>query len=448
MQEIPVAPEPEKPPLKKARPSTRLNMSVTISPDVAIQPPADAVTKEGLTVPPLGLSGALATVWVQNPQVRQAELALKATEFDIKGARAAYYPYLQIQASQGDGSQNSSTTLYAVLPLWNGGLTAAQVASAKAGQMVALADLNRIRLELGQRLLEAYFNVAQAQEQEQQWSTYVASLKKLLGSIERRASQGVAPEADVQTAVTRLKQAEAGYESVQALKLGGQAQLMSLLNAQTETVSWPSETDRLSVEELEKIGRDPIDVHPQRAATLGEIKRQEASAKASRAALSPELSLQHREQIQGVEFDPTNSATLLVAQFQTTNGLRGLLGYQAEKARVDAVRAQLVAVDREISATIEIDRAQLKASRSQLVVQQAAAESATALVDSFARQFEVGRKSWLEVLNAQREANDTLLQAISVRRNFWYYNAKLSLDSMYWDKLSPTVPSAPKEKNK
>ena len=71
----------------------------------------------------------------------------------------------------------------------------------------------------------------------------------------------------------------------------------------------------------------------------------------------------------------------------------------------------------------------------------AAAESAQALVDSFRRQFEVGRKSWLEVLNAQREANDAVLQAITVRRNLWVANARLALQGLYWRRLSDRAPA-------
>ncbi|MGQ0530417.1 MAG: TolC family protein [Panacagrimonas sp.] len=388
----------------------------------------------------IDLSSALAKVWTENPQVRQAELALRATEYDVKGARLGYFPYFQVQASQGESGNRSAATLFLIQPLWNGGLTKAQIDGAKAGQLQALANLNNVRLQLGQRLLEAYFNFAQAADQEKQWNSYINSLKILLGSIERRAAQGVAPDADVQTALTRLKQAEAGIETARAGKLASRAQLANLLNEEPETVNWPGEQARLSEDEILILGREPPDVHPQRAAALAQIKQQEATSRAAKAALSPEVSLQHREQVQGVEFDPTNSATVLVMGFQSNNGLRGLRSYQADLERVEAAKAQLRAVDREISATIEIDRAQLKAARVQIEAQTAAAESSQALVDSFIRQYEVGRKSWLEVLNAQREANDTLLQVSALKRNFWFFNAKLSLDTMHWDKLSPIVP--------
>ena len=51
----------------------------------------------------------------------------------------------------------------------------------------------------------------------------------------------------------------------------------------------------------------------------------------------------------------------------------------------------------------------------QLEYQQLAFQAARDLVDSFKRQFETGRKTWIEVLNAQREAQDTRLQLVQQR---------------------------------
>src|SRR3546814_15471408 len=40
---------------------------------------------------------------------------------------AGYFPYLQVQSSLAENSQDSISTLYIVLPLWSGGSTNAQV---------------------------------------------------------------------------------------------------------------------------------------------------------------------------------------------------------------------------------------------------------------------------------------------------------------------------------
>lgn len=384
------------------------------------------------------LQNIMAKVWRDNPEVVQAERAVEASGYDITTARVGYLPYAQVQTSQARKTSDSSATVYVVLPLWNGGLTNAQISIAKAKQRAALAELARTRWDVGQRTLEAYFNVAQAQDQLIQWSNYAGALKKLQDTIQRRAAQGVAPQADVETAVSRVRQADASREATRANLLTNRAQLMSLLNTMPGSLAWPEDSFLLSDEEIGK-AKDNVEKHPSYLAARAEIDVQKGTARSALASLSPTFSLQYHKQLEGVQFDPTNNATLLVAQLQTGNGLQGVLGYRAEKQRVIALEAKLDAVDRQVAATIDVDRTQLMALRRQLHVQFEAAQAANKLIDSFIRQFEAGRKTWLDVLNAQREANDLMIQSVLLRRNYWYANAKLALDSMNWNRLGVEI---------
>lgn len=386
------------------------------------------------------IQSVLARIWKENPQVRQAEQALAATGFDISAARAGYYPYLQLQSSVAQRSQDGVSTLYLVQPLWQGGRTGAQVNVAKAQQRAALAELGRTRLELGQRTIDAYFAVTQAQDEEVQWRNYEGALKRLLDTITRRANQGLAPQADVETAVSRLRQAQAQTQANRARLLTNRAVLASLLNATPRSLSWPDDSFILDDAEQQSAATNR-DEHPDVLAARAELEVQKGTAKIARASLTPELSLQHRQQIDGTEFDPSNDATLLVFSYQSSTGVQGFLGYRAEEERIAAAEARLLAAQQQVEATLQIDRAQLTAVTAQLQSQFDAAQSSALLVLSFARQFEAGRKSWLELLNAQREANDLAIQSINLRRQFWTANAKLALDAMYWKHLGAELVS-------
>lgn len=384
------------------------------------------------------LPAIMAKVWRDNPQVVQAEQSLEATGYDITAAKSGYLPYVQVQTALAQHSAESVSTLYVVLPLWSGGSTGAQVDIAKARQKEALAALAQKRLELGQQTLEAYFNVVQAQDQAIQWHNYVGALKSSLETIDRRASQGAAPRADVDTALSRLRQAQAGMEANRGVLLTNRAQLASLLNASPGSLAWPEEQAMLSDQEL-AADKDRVQLHPAHLAAEAKVDEQKGQARGAKASLWPELSLQHRRQLNGTEFDPSNNATLFVLSFQSNNGIQGLFGYRAEQQRIAAVQAQLRAADQQVTSTLAIDKAQLSATTAQLEVQYEAAKSSSALVESFIRQFEAGRKSWLEVLNAQREANDAMIQSITVRRNYWYASQKLALDGMFWDRFGVEI---------
>lgn len=383
------------------------------------------------------LSQVLEKVWRDNPEVRKAELAVEATGYDIRSARSGYFPYAQVQSAIGkQGEDNSVSTLYFVQPLWSGGSTVAEVDQAKARQRAAIAQLDQTRLDVGTRTLDSFLAVLQAQQQVIQWTNYVVSLKKLMERVQRRANEGVSPQSDVQTALARLRQAQAGAEANRAQLIGARAVLASLMNVTPGALEWPGDGYQLTDEQIE-MADSRATQHPAHIGAVAQVDIQKAESKAAKSALWPSLSLQYRRQLEGLEFDPSNNGVVLSVQFQTSNGVRGLFGYQASEQRVRSAESSLDAIKEQIIATLKIDQAQVQATGIQLVVQQQASDAANSLVEGYLRQFDVGRRSWLDVLNVQREAHEYMLQSIALKRSYWYANGKLALDAMYWDRLVP-----------
>jgi outer membrane protein TolC len=408
-------------------------------------PPAAAATAatpapEATVTPgtPDTLAALLNKVWRENPTVLKAESEVRATGFDITAARTGYFPYAQVSSALGQSSDESISTLRVVQPLWGGGKTWAQVDTAKAKSRAAIAELARARLQLGQQTAEAFLNIAMGQEQAAQWKRYIDALQRLVSVIKRRSEVGAAPSADVQAALSRWQQALAGQAASRAQLETNRAQLAALIDALPPPVQWPTEEYMVSDQEVADATKR-AELHPDRLLAQAQVEIQEGTARNAKANLWPDFSVQYRQQLQGSRFDPSSNATLLVAEYSSTSGLAGYFGYRAQSQRVDETHRQLDATKRQVEATLASDKAQLAAVSSQLAAQLAASDAASTLVDSFLRQFEAGRKSWLDVLNAQREASDNQVQAITVKRTYWLANVKLALDAMYWHRLGAVV---------
>lgn len=384
----------------------------------------------------------LGEVWRTNPRVSQALANVEAAGYDIAAARTGYYPFLSVNASQGTNN-TGSTSASLVQPLWRGGRTNAEMDQAGAERDVALSDLNQARLELGLQTSEAYFNVALAQEQIRRWRQYIGGLKYLEGVIRNRVDKGVSPPVDVQTVVARIRQAEAGVENTAASLESNRSRLISLLNHPVGEVAWPGEASRLGPGEVESLlVNGVVPLHPERQKALSQIQVAEARARVSKSQLWPQLSVQHSRVLDRAVNDTVtpDSSTQLVLQFSTESGLRGVRGAQAEAQRVESARRALAVAQRDIANRIRTARAERDASVAAFKAQAAAAMSSVELVQSFLRQFKVGRKAWLEVLNAQREAHDALLQVAVVKRNYWVANMRLALEGMHWKKISADAP--------
>jgi outer membrane protein, adhesin transport system len=392
----------------------------------------------------VGLRAAIAYAWMHNPTVNEALLDLEATGYDIEVARSGYYPYLQIQSAVAEEAENSSTTLAAVVPIWSGGATRAAMSRARAREAQAFAALDQTRIEIARRVAEAYLAVVMADEIAVLWANQIGSLASLTDSIRRRAAGGTVPQSDIQLAITRLKQAQAAAESNRAQGVSARAVLLSLLGTLPTEFLWPDDTYLLTESEIGSNDQSPDDRHPSVQRALAALAEQEALVRESRARLWPEISLQHRRQLEGLTFDPTNDdSTLVVAQFQTGNGLRGYFGARAENQRVQGARARVETARMELKATQDTARAQLVASAKQIQAQGDAAEASAMLVESFSRQFEVGRKSWLELLNAYREAQDSQIQFVGVKRNYWTANVNVALDGLLWERVATPINTSP-----
>jgi adhesin transport system outer membrane protein len=94
----------------------------------------------------------------------------------------------------------------------------------------------------------------------------------------------------------------------------------------------------------------------------------------------------------------------LALEYQPGAGLSAWASARAAAQRI-AVADEAVETARvELAQQLAEVHAELQAAAAQQAASAEVAQSARAMVESFLRQFTAGRKSWLEVLNAQREA--------------------------------------------
>jgi adhesin transport system outer membrane protein len=389
----------------------------------------------------LSIGDVLGLVWKEHPNVQRALSEVEATGFEISGAKTGFYPFLSVSASQASNNA-SATTLNVIQPLWSGGRTSAEVKEAEAGEYFALASLNKVRLELAVEATEAYMNVVLAEEQGQLWARYIKNLEALLQTITRRAELGVSPPADIQTAQTRLSQARAGLQASYSILLRSRLHLESLIHRPARNVSWPVEGYRLSHEEMFRIldGR-ALNFHPYPQLASAEIAIQNAQVKIARSAIWPQLSLQYSTQLDQSDGDFTpDSSAQLVLQFASNSGLKGYSSYRAILQRLSGAKQDLIYARRDVTDVVSGDYSERNASQEQFYAQVEAARAAVKLVDSFLRQFKVGRKAWLEVLNAHREAHEALLGISNIKRNYWAANTRLTLHGMMWSRLYTDAP--------
>lgn len=391
---------------------------------------------------------ALAYLWETHPDVQAAENNRKASVHDIRAAYAGFIPYVAVDAAKGSRSDDYVARL--IIPLYKGGATVASLDSAKASELGAVADLQRVRLQLGLRLADNWISLNAAQDREHLWRGYIGSLNHLQGVIQRRVEAGAAPQAEVLSATSRIQQADSQAAISRSELESVRAQLLTLLGLYRVEISWPDESIWLTDSEAEGALKQAGTEHPAIVFAETRVLLGQAESRVARAQLMPEIFLQHEKSFG--EADPNNitddESTRLVLRYQTDSGLKGLYSWRAGGQRVQAARLSVDAARREAIASVRVAQTERLASLAQLTYQRDAVNAADLVVQSFLRQFEVGRKTWLEVLNAQRELHETRLQLVQIRRTLWSAEIRLALHGMYWERLlremdSPSIGQVP-----
>lgn len=382
----------------------------------------------------------LSDVWRQHPAVRAAEQALGATDYDIASARAGYYPYFALSSAYGSNDASSST-VSVVQPVYTGGFVSGQINEAEAQQQTELANLRAAELDVATRVATAYYDVLMFQEQVEAWQFYLERLNSLDRTIEHRITQGLSPSSDSETIRLRVSQAQAGLRASEAQLFVARSALALLIERPVPALHWPSRGYTVTDDDV--ICYQPqceFSEHPEVLRELAAINLQQALVKQSKSGMFPRLSLQYSKRVDSAEGDFTpESAVQLVASYQTDSGLRGYRSMQAEQQRLTAAQDRLNAARRRISDTIIRADAERVAAMRQFDAQDIALDAAYRQVDSFMRQFKAGRKSWLELLNAEREASQAALELAGTRRQFWLATTTLFLQSMQWDRLAPAT---------
>ncbi|WP_079204024.1 TolC family protein [Pseudomonas sp. CC6-YY-74] len=377
---------------------------------------------------PLGLGAALRATLSLNPAVSGKQAEVSAKNFTSDSARAQRYPTLSAQLSAEDGASAPPSSVRIRQPLWAFGRIDSNIAYADADISVGEADLIRVKRQLIEQTAVAYAQVLGARQRQLIATGNVAGLDKLYQRIQRRQLGQAASAADVRLARARLIQANAQQARYAAELAVSETELLALTQIAVRVEpSLPSAMTSLpDGAELETLA---LAHSADLLLKAQQVSLAEAGVKRENTAAMPTLYLQADQYFNQQNNFNNNDDTQVGLVLDAT--LEGL-GF-AVVGRSKAAQAHLQAAeDDQRSTRNEIIRA-VKSLYSNRQLQhsliRSQAESVTELTEilaSYRRQYAAGLKSWLDVLNMQREWNEQLIQQAQAENEWLIYTLKLA----------------------
>ena len=364
---------------------------------------------------PTPLDRAAAAAAATHPEVRAAEAEADALSFESRGARWLRYPRASLEALAATEESNladeDGLAINAILeqPLWSGGRVGGEIERAEASLRAGRDRVDEVQTDLVLRTTQAYYDYVRADRRAAILGESLAEHDELLAAIGRRVDQEVSPRADLTLGRSRTAQIELDLAVAEDERERAEVRLSALTGRQEPPPVLPSANVLETLPAQDVALAEALGCSPELAALGDLIDVAEARRGIARSQILPEVVVQLSQN----EITGTRAALVLRTQFG--NGLSQLSAIDAADARIGRAIAELGEADRRLREQLRRDYVLARASVARLDAGTLTADTANEIVASYRRQFVAGRRGWLDVMNAAREAALARLSEIDAR---------------------------------
>jgi len=354
----------------------------------------------------LTLREALVLSVKSHPLIAARKQEYQAAIGDLAAARWSAFPeasfnFRGFREEEGREPQDQET-LTVSQPIWTGGRLSGNIDVAKANKAAAKFAVAEAEQSLLLDTVQAFFDLHRAEMKLQISSDNVDEHLRLYNIMERRVSASTSPEVDLRLANARLAFSRSQLlQNTNVLEVS-RAKLEQFIGKPVYRVS-VAQSDNIKKYPLFEAEKLAVSFSPKIRKMRAEIESLEASERVTKSALFPQLSLGYEKKFGEVSSNQDSEQVFLGLDFQPGAGLSSRSSSAASRSRRRALQDSLIALEREIRREVQITWREYSGAEMQLSPTSLLVESTSEVVGSYLRQYTVGRKSWLDVLNAQRE---------------------------------------------
>ena len=328
----------------------------------------------------------------------------QAAKSELNASRWSRFPTVSAGTQENaDKIKQDTTTVN--LPLWAGGRINAEIDLAKSVRDGALSGVSEAQQTVMLETISQFFDYFKAERKLQISRDNVDEHQRLYEIIERRVAAATSPDVDSMLALARLQYARSAEIQSKTKRNIAKSSLELLVDKGVDAVKVfrRPEPFNISIDEAVSIG---ILVSPKIARIKSEADGFEANVRSARSVLYPQVSLgyEYGKTHGGISDGLIDEETFVTVQFQPGAGLSVASSVTAAQQRKLAALDTLEAEKRELRRQIKFAWNEYVSASIQLEPSKMLVEATGSVVESYLRQYAVGKKSWLDVLNAQREA--------------------------------------------
>ena len=379
------------------------------------------------------LEDAVRQALTTHPQLTGGAAAVRAAGQDVREARAGYLPSVDLDTRFGNEHSNikqlnrpnndddlwrRESGLTVTQLLWDGMATASEVRRRVALLNSVEHSLEDTQNALAFKAVEAYIDVLRHREFVELARSNVKAHEKVLQNVEAKSGSGVGNKADVAQARARLALAVSTLTARQGGLLEAEARYVRTIGDAPGELAKPNAVPSGLVKDglvaqsdlaiaTETAQADAVTQHPAVMRSKAEIEAALAIIKAARSGYQPRLDLQgslrRDNDVGGITGNRDVSSLMLVARWNLYRGGADRAQSLSAAERKTEADNKLDDTFRSIAENVAIAMQSRATSESRLVHLRQYVESSQGTLEAYRAQFEISRRTLLDLLNAESE---------------------------------------------
>lgn len=397
---------------------------VVAEPIAAPEEKAEAKPQPAAPSNALTIGEAVSVGLATNPRYGQIKTNLQATNEELSQARALYLPSVDLSADAGgeytddpgtragigDDTEElfrNDTSLTMTQLLFDGWETKYENERQKARVASAAHRLMEVGQFVGLDIVNAYLEVLRQRELLSISNQNIAEHREIMRQIEDSSRSGRSTDADLSQVKARLATARAQQANIKQELRFAEADFIREVGMAPSELALPDMMDSLISNNLQK----EIDIALKNSPTLQivseDVKTAMAEYQGTKATYYPQFDLQLNARdgndLAGVRGEDTSASALVVMNWNLYRGGGDTARVREFKYREVQSREALSETMRNIEKDVRDTWARIEAARDR--TQQFSEEVAanTKVVSSYRDQFNLNRRTLLDVLDAQNE---------------------------------------------
>ncbi|WP_293265334.1 TolC family outer membrane protein [Neptunomonas sp.] len=376
---------------------------------------------------------------LSNPEVKRSMDARNAVFEEVRQARGGFYPKIDIAAgigyewtkntstsNLGDGDvelQRGEASISLRQMLFDGFLTDSEVDRHAFRLEARNHHLREVAEEKALETTRAYIEVIKRHELLNQANVTLFNHVKVYDQIRRRSESGLGTRASLQQAKGRLALAEVNVLSAENNVRDAQASYQRVVGSKAPSDLEVPEFNLMSLPESEgdSIKRALVN-HPTLKLADADVQAAESQYDSARSLLYPKLNFEvdrnWNDNIDGVEGENEDLTAMFRVRYNLYNG-------GSDKARIRQTRHQINEAkdirenaERQTVESVELSWNAYDILGRQLTFFKQHVESSTQTRDSYLKQFNIGQRSLLDLLDTENEVFSSKNSMIAAKYDY------------------------------